>query len=49
MKEIIDVLNFNEYYGGNDYIEIAKGKYELTYKPKGVYNKFKRWFIKILM
>lgn len=39
VKEIIDLLNSSDFYGGTENIEIAKGKYELK---KGLIEAFKQ-------
>ena len=40
--EIIKILNQDEYYGAGNYVEIAKGKNELTYSFKDFRRKLKR-------
>lgn len=43
MKEIIDILNSQPFYGGDEWIEIAKGKYSIPKDTKGWWNKIKRY------
>ena len=40
--EIIKQLQKDNYYGGGEYIEIAKGKHEMVTTWKGGWRKFKR-------
>ena len=42
IKEIIDVLRSDHFYGGGESIEIAKGKHELVTTFRGFKRKFKR-------
>lgn len=44
IKDIIDLLNTNHFYGVSDRVEIAKGKYELpvTWKS-GIYKIMRIW------
>ena len=42
MKEIIQLLNSENFYDGDIYIQIAKGKYELPKNLKGWIKKIKR-------
>ena len=42
IKEIIDVLALNEYYGVSERVEIAKGKYEYITSWKRAWEKIKR-------
>lgn len=42
IKEIINLLNSNEFYGGTENIEIAKGKYELKKGFKEAFKQGKR-------
>jgi len=45
IKNIIELLNANEYYGVSERINIAKGKYELpqTWKDLSKYIKRRLW------
>jgi hypothetical protein len=42
MKEIIELLNTNEYYGVSENIEIAKGRYQIPYTWKDAWKNIKR-------
>ena len=42
MKQILDLLQVEEWYASSEIIEIAKGKYELPTTFKGWYKKIKR-------
>ena len=42
IKDIIELLNSGEFYGGSEAIEIAKGKYELKETIKEGYEQGKR-------
>lgn len=42
MKEIIELLQANEWYDGDEFIQIAKGKYHHPSTIKGWYKKIKR-------
>lgn len=42
MKQILDLLQVEEWYGSSEIIEIAKGKYELSTTWSGWYKKIKR-------
>jgi hypothetical protein len=42
MKEIIELLNMNEYYGVSENIEIAKGRYQIPYTWKDAWKNIKR-------
>jgi hypothetical protein len=44
IKDIIDLLNTNHFYGVSDRVEIAKGKYEIpvTWKS-GIYKIMRIW------
>jgi hypothetical protein len=42
MKELIELLNMNEYYGVSENIDFAKGKYQLPYTWKDAWSKIKR-------
>jgi len=44
MKEILNLLSLNEYYGVSENIEIAKGKYEMPFTWKDVWYKIKRHY-----
>lgn len=46
MKEIIDLLQANEWYDGDEFIQIAKGKYHYPSTFKELKQKIKR-FIKM--
>ena len=39
---IIELLQFDDYYGGGEYIEIAKGKFKLTATLKDALKQYKR-------
>ena len=40
--EIIEILQQREYYGAGEATEIAKGKFEMVMKWKGIKRKIKR-------
>lgn len=42
IKDIIDLLNTGNYYGQSEYIDIAKGKYELPNTWKDTFENIKR-------
>ena len=42
MKELIELLNMNEYYGVSENIEIAKGRYQIPYTWKDAWKNIKR-------
>ena len=42
MKEILDLLHSQDFYGISETVEIAKGKYELVTSYKDVKEKLKR-------
>jgi hypothetical protein len=42
MKELIELLNMNEYYGVSENIEIAKGRYQIPYTWKDTWKNIKR-------
>lgn len=42
MKEIIELLQSNEWYDGDEFIQIAKGKYHHPSTVKGWFKKIKR-------
>lgn len=42
IKETIELLRSNEFYGGGEYTEIAKGKNQLVTDWKGFKRKIKR-------
>lgn len=44
IKNIIDLLSQNNHYGVSERVEIAKGKYEIPYTWKNVWNKLKRHY-----
>jgi len=49
IKNIIDILNSENYYGVSERVEIAKGKYEIPTTWKMGWNKIKRlWLIRKL-
>jgi hypothetical protein len=43
MREIIDLLQANEWYDGDEFIQIAKGKYHHPSTLKGWFQKIKRY------
>jgi hypothetical protein len=42
IKQIITMLQLNDFYGNTESIDIAKGKYELTISPKKIWKQTKR-------
>ena len=42
LKNILDLLKLNDYYGVSPYIDIAKGKYEAPETIREAINKTKR-------
>lgn len=46
IKNVIDLLNTNEFYGESERIEIAKGKYAIAYTFKDGWIKIKRLWLK---
>jgi len=42
IKNILQLLNFNEYLGESESIEIAKGKYKIPLSVLQAYKQFKR-------
>ena len=42
LKNILDLLKLDDYYGVSPYIDIAKGKYEAPVTLKEAINKTKR-------
>ena len=42
IKHILDILKLDDFYGKSDYIDIAKGKYEIPKSIKGAYKQGKR-------
>lgn len=44
MKEIIELLQTNEWYDGDEFIQIAKGKYHHPLTIGGWIKKIKRYF-----
>jgi len=42
LKNILDLLKLDDYYGVSPLIDIAKGKYEAPSSLKEVVNKYKR-------
>ena len=49
MINIIETLGIGSYYKGNDFIKIAKGKYELPLTIGELYLKLKRYFTEKLI
>jgi hypothetical protein len=43
IKNILDLLKLDDYYGVSEYIDIAKGKYQAPKTLKQTYNKRRRW------
>ena len=43
LEKIIDLLNMNEWYDGDEYVQIAKGKYERPTTFKKLIKQIKRW------
>ena len=43
IKDILDLLKLDDYYGVSPYIDIAKGKYQAPRTLKQSINKRKRW------
>ena len=43
IKQILDLLKLDDYYGVSPYIDIAKGKYQAPKTLKESFNKRKRW------
>ena len=43
LKNILDLLKLDNYYGVSPFIDIAKGKYEAPSNLKEVVNKYKRF------
>jgi len=39
LEKIIDLLNMNEWYDGDEYVQIAKGKYALPKSLKDIKEK----------
>ena len=42
IKSIIELLQYNEFYGISEDVDIAKGKYQIPNSWNGVKNLFKR-------
>ncbi len=42
IKNILELLNFQEYLGVSENIEIAKGKYKIPKNVSEAFNQFKR-------
>jgi hypothetical protein len=42
IKDIIDLLNTDDYYGVSDDVDIAKGKYALPHSWADAFSKIKR-------
>lgn len=45
IKQIITMLQLNDFYGNTELIDIAKGKYELTGSTKKIWKQAKRELI----
>jgi hypothetical protein len=43
IKNILDLLKLDDYYGVSPYIDIAKGKYQSPRTIKEALKKHKRW------
>lgn len=47
LKDIIQLLSQNEYYGVSERVELSKGKYQIDYSFRGAMQKIKRlWLIR---
>lgn len=46
IKQILDTLKLNEFYGAGDYTEIAKGRNEIVTDWKGFKRKVKRIWLR---
>ena len=42
IKQIISMLQLDDFYGESELIDIAKGKYQLTLSPKKIWKQTKR-------
>lgn len=42
IKNILDMLKIDDFYGKSEFIDIAKGKYEIPKTIKGAYKQGKR-------
>jgi hypothetical protein len=42
IKHILDILKIDEFYGKSDFIDIAKGRYEIPISVKQAYKQGKR-------
>jgi len=42
IKNILDMLKIDDFYGKSNFIDIAKGKYEIPKTIKGAYKQGKR-------
>jgi hypothetical protein len=42
IKDIIELLNTNEYYGVSERVDIAKGKYQIPFTWKDTWKHIKR-------
>ena len=42
IKNILELLNFREYLGVSQVIEVAKGKYKIPYSVTDAFKQFKR-------
>lgn len=42
IKNILDMLKVDDFYGKSEYIDIAKGKYSIPKTPKEAYKQGKR-------
>ena len=46
ISKVIDILQSDDFYGGGEHIEIAKGKHEYITTWKGFKRKIKRQWLK---
>jgi hypothetical protein len=44
IKNVIDILNANEFYGVSQRVEIAKGKYKYPTRFRDLWKKFVRYY-----
>jgi hypothetical protein len=44
IKNVIDILNTNEFYGVSERVEIAKGKYKYPTTFRDLWKKFVRYY-----
>ncbi len=42
MKDLIELLNMNEYYGVSENLDIAKGRYQIPFTWKDAWKNIKR-------